>query len=96
MAELICQGAVDDLGLLSFAGLVLIQRRNDWCWSEFLALRDHAVFGPLLQRSLEILAGYMVNGDDSPECVRQIATSQHQTAETTEREEVDHASQDHS
>lgn len=82
MAELISQEAGNDLGLLSFAGLVVIQKRDNWCWGQFLALREHAIFGPLLQRSLEILSAYVREGDGSPECVRSIAASQRQKAET--------------
>ena len=81
MAHLIQLAAADDLGLQSFAGLVLIRR--DLCWPDFLALHDHAVFSPLLQRSLEILAGYIVDGDGAPDCVRQIADSRRQTTEAT-------------
>jgi hypothetical protein len=45
------------------AGLIAIS--TDWCWEEFLA-EAH----PEREWALEVLAGYVIDGDDSPKILK--------------------------
>ena len=66
LSAILFRAAGDDVEKRSLAGLVLVSR--DWCWDEFLAL-EH----PLREWALGVLAGYVKDGDNAPECLREMA-----------------------
>ena len=64
MTELLRRDAGDSVPRRKLAGLAAVS--TDWCWDEFLALDD-----PERDWALDVLAGYVVEGDDAPEFLRQ-------------------------
>jgi hypothetical protein len=68
LAEILKCAAGDDIAKLKVAGLILIQR--EWCWREFLAMRDRE---PLAGWALDVLAEWVQDGDEAPNVLREIA-----------------------
>jgi hypothetical protein len=68
LAEILKRAAGDDIAKLKVAGLILIQR--EWCWREFLAMRDRE---PLAGWALDVLAEWVQDGDEAPNVLREIA-----------------------
>ena len=66
IAEILRQAAGDDVEKRKVAGLVLISR--DWCWKQFLKLRD-----PLLDWALETLAPWAAGDKCAPNVLKHLA-----------------------
>jgi hypothetical protein len=65
ISELLLREAGKDVKKRKLAGLVLVS--PDWCWGEFLALRD-----PLRGWALKTLAAWVQDGDNAPDALRQL------------------------
>ena len=63
VAEILRQAAMNMWRRRALAGLILVSR--DWCWGEFLAL-EH----PEQEWALDVLRGYVREGDSAPEALR--------------------------
>ena len=63
IAELLRQAAGESWQRRALAGLILVSR--DWCWKDFLAL-EH----PEQEWALDVLRGYVREGDGAPELLR--------------------------
>ena len=62
ISEILKRSAGDDIAKLKVAGLILVCREK--CWSEFLSICD-----PLSEWAIDVLRGWIVDGDDHPKCL---------------------------
>jgi len=66
IAELLKRAAGNEIEKLKVAGLILLM--TEWCWDKFLKLDE-----PLAEWALDVLAGYVVEGDNAPAVLRRLA-----------------------
>ena len=62
ISEILKRSSGDDIAKLKVAGLILVCREK--CWSEFLSICD-----PLSEWAIDVLRGWIVDGDDHPKCL---------------------------
>jgi hypothetical protein len=70
IAEIIRRAAGDNVQRRMLAGLILISR--DWCWEKFLSADIESA---LREWGLGVMRGYIRDGDDAPEILRQAVES---------------------
>lgn len=64
IAEILRRAAGDDVAKLKVAGFILVSR--DWCWSDFLKLRD-----PLAGWALDVLRPWAEGDEHAPSVLRE-------------------------